>query len=114
MREPGASEVLMCGWTVRPASTAFFASRPAPIITLGFEVLVHDVIAAIRTSPLPIVRSLLGGCAGSALCSAAASVGLLAAISSTKRGAPGCTDGVRGTLLAASSTVAAWPSAART
>jgi hypothetical protein len=29
------------------------ASSPAPIITLGFEVLVHDVIAAITTSPWP-------------------------------------------------------------
>ena len=54
MREPGASEVLMCGFTFRPGSTAFFASRPAASSTLGFEVLVHDVIAAISTSPLPI------------------------------------------------------------
>src|SRR6185436_5013081 len=47
IREPGASEVLMCGSTLSPASTAFLASRPAPIITLGFDVLVHEVIAAI-------------------------------------------------------------------
>ena len=40
------------------ASTAFFASRPAASSTLGFEVLVHEVIAAISTSPLPIVMSL--------------------------------------------------------
>ena len=32
-------------------STAFFATRPAPIITLGFEVFVQLVIAAITTSP---------------------------------------------------------------
>ncbi len=51
MREPGASDVLMCGATFRPASTAFFASRPAASSTLGFDVLVHDVIAAISTSP---------------------------------------------------------------
>ncbi|MCY1233455.1 hypothetical protein D9M72_459980 [compost metagenome] len=41
----------MCGATVRPASTAFLASRPAPSSTLGLEVLVQDVIAAISTSP---------------------------------------------------------------
>ena len=41
----------MCGSTVRPASTAFFASRPAASSTLGFEVLVQEVIAAISTSP---------------------------------------------------------------
>ena len=40
-REPGASEVLTRGFTVRPRSTAFFASRPAASITLGFEVLVQ-------------------------------------------------------------------------
>src|SRR3982751_3217174 len=103
MREPGASEVLMCGSTVSPASTAFFASRPAAIITLGFEVFVHDVIAAISTSALPIVRSPRSGCSGGASWTAAASVGLLAFISSRKRGAPGCTDGVRGTFLATGS-----------
>ena len=36
---------------VRPFSTAFFASRAAPIITDGFEVFVHEVIAAIATAP---------------------------------------------------------------
>src|SRR6478736_6480854 len=50
-RDPGASDVLMCGATVRPASTAFFARRPAASSTLGFDVFVHDVIAAISTSP---------------------------------------------------------------
>ena len=50
MRDPGASEVLIFGSTVRPASTAF-ASRPAASSTLGFDVFVHDVIAAIRMSP---------------------------------------------------------------
>ncbi len=52
IRDPGASDVLMCGATVKPASTAFFASKPAASNTLGFEVFVHDVIAAIRMSPL--------------------------------------------------------------
>jgi hypothetical protein len=33
------------------------ASSAAPIITLGLEVLVHDVIAAIATAPWPISTS---------------------------------------------------------
>ncbi len=53
-RDPGASEVLMCFFTVRPRSVAFFASRPAASSTLGFEVLVHEVIAAMMTSPEPM------------------------------------------------------------
>src|SRR5947209_1045180 len=51
--EPGASEVLTHGLTLRPAAAALRAKRPAAIITLGFEVLVHDVIAAMTTSPWP-------------------------------------------------------------
>ena len=47
----GASEVFTHGLTLSPCSTAFFASRPAASITAGFDVLVHDVIAAITTSP---------------------------------------------------------------
>jgi hypothetical protein len=43
--EPGASEVLTHGLTLRPFSTAFLATRPAPTSTDGFEVLVHEVIA---------------------------------------------------------------------
>jgi hypothetical protein len=44
-----------------PRSVAFFATIPAAIITAGFEVLVHDVMAAIRTSPFPTdVLSPLG------------------------------------------------------
>src|SRR5205814_5522299 len=50
-REPGASEVFTQGLTLRPFSTAFFASSPAASITAGFEVLVQEVIAAITTSP---------------------------------------------------------------
>jgi hypothetical protein len=46
------------GFTVSPFATAFRASRPAATITLGLEVLVHDVIAAITTSPWPSVNSL--------------------------------------------------------
>lgn len=37
--------------TSRPNSQAFFATKAAPSITLGFEVLVQLVIAAITTSP---------------------------------------------------------------
>ncbi|MNQ98897.1 hypothetical protein D3C85_1146120 [compost metagenome] len=51
-RLPGASDVLMCGATFRPASTAFLASRPAASSTLGLEVFVQEVMAAISTSPL--------------------------------------------------------------
>src|SRR5437763_10693392 len=47
--EPGASEVFTHGLTLRPRAAALRASRPAPTITLGFDVLVHDVIAAITT-----------------------------------------------------------------
>src|SRR5437868_15207370 len=50
---PGASEVLTHGFAFRPLAAALRASRPAPIRTLGLEVLVHDVIAAITTSPWP-------------------------------------------------------------
>lgn len=53
-REPRASEVLMCFLTLSPASTAFFASRPAASSTLGLEVLVQDVMAAMSTSPSTI------------------------------------------------------------
>ena len=49
--EPGASVVLTHGLRCSPFSTAFLASRAAPIITEGLEVLVHDVIAAITTAP---------------------------------------------------------------
>ena len=47
--DPGASDVFTHGGTVSPRSTAFFASSPAPIITDGLDVFVHDVIAAITT-----------------------------------------------------------------
>jgi len=51
--EPGASEVFTHGLTFRPFSTAFLATRPAAISTLGFDVLVQEVIEAMTTSPLP-------------------------------------------------------------
>src|SRR6266851_3647407 len=49
--EPGASVVFTQGLVARPASTAFLASSAAPTMTDGFEVLVHDVMAAITTEP---------------------------------------------------------------
>ena len=49
--EPGASEVFTHGADVSPRATAFRASSPAAIITDGFDVFVHDVIAAITTAP---------------------------------------------------------------
>ena len=39
------------GGTVRPFSTAFFASSPAATMTDGFEVLVQLVMAAITMDP---------------------------------------------------------------
>src|SRR5688500_20341118 len=49
--DPGASVVFTHGLLDSPRSTAFLASIAAPIMTCGFEVLVHDVIAAITTCP---------------------------------------------------------------
>ena len=49
--EPGASDDFTHGFRVRPRSTALRASRPAPIITDGFDVFVQEVIAAITTEP---------------------------------------------------------------
>src|SRR5919199_3341663 len=49
--DPGARVVFTHGLLTRPRSTAFLASRAAPIITCGLEVLVHDVIAAMTTWP---------------------------------------------------------------
>src|ERR1700750_2118868 len=49
--EPGASAVLTHGLRVRPMSTAFLASSAAPTMTLGLDVLVQDVIAAMTTEP---------------------------------------------------------------
>src|SRR5258705_8704067 len=52
--EPGAREVFTSGETVRPAATALRARSPAPTMTVGFEVFVHEVIAAIATEPVRI------------------------------------------------------------
>src|SRR6516162_2474935 len=69
--DPGARLVLTQGLAVRPRSTAFWASRPAATRTLGLEVLVQLVMAAITTLPswmvarVPFVpiSTLLGGAA---------------------------------------------------
>src|SRR5512133_337169 len=55
--EPGARLVLTHGFVESPLSTAFFASSPAAIITLGFDVFVQLVIAAITTDPSLIRNS---------------------------------------------------------
>ncbi|SRR6266567_6780518 len=49
--EPGASVVLTHGLRPSPRSTAFFANSAAPIMTVGLDVLVQDVIAAMATAP---------------------------------------------------------------
>ena len=43
------------GFTVRPFAFAFFASRPAASMTLGLEVFVQLVIAAMSTEPSVMV-----------------------------------------------------------
>ena len=51
--DPGANEVLTDGLTVRPFSTARLATSPAPTITYGLDVLVHEVMAAMATDAGP-------------------------------------------------------------
>jgi hypothetical protein len=46
-----SDELAAHGFRRRPRSTAFFASSPAPTMTAGLDVFVHDVIAAITTTP---------------------------------------------------------------
>ena len=50
---PGASDVFTHGFCLSPSRLALRASSPAPISTLGFEVLVQEVMAAMTTSPWP-------------------------------------------------------------
>ena len=54
-RDPGARLVLTVESTERPRATAFRASSPAPTITVGLEVLVQLVMAAIATDPVRMV-----------------------------------------------------------
>src|SRR3954452_5099133 len=49
--DPGASEVLTHGLRCRPRSSALRASKAAPTMTNGFDVLVQEVIAATTTAP---------------------------------------------------------------
>ena len=52
--DPGARLVFTHGLRSSPFSTAFFATRPAPIITLGLDVFVQLVMAAMTTEPCSI------------------------------------------------------------
>ncbi len=49
--EPGAREVLTHGLRWSPRARARFATRPAPTITSGLDVLVQEVMAAMTTWP---------------------------------------------------------------
>src|SRR5699024_8554045 len=49
--EPGARLVLTHDLVLKPFSNAFRATRPAPIMTEGFEVLVQLVMAAMTMLP---------------------------------------------------------------
>src|ERR1700730_4176237 len=49
--DPGASVVFTQGFVDSPRSTALRASRAAPIITCGLDVLVHEVMDAMTTAP---------------------------------------------------------------
>ena len=52
--EPGARLVFTHGFDDSPSATAFLASSPAASITLGLDVLVQLVIAAMTTEPCRI------------------------------------------------------------
>ena len=54
------------GLLVSPFSTAFLATRPAAIITLGFEVFVQLVIAATTTAPWSTCEAHAGACTATA------------------------------------------------
>lgn len=49
--DPGERDVLIYGATCRPSLTAFLAKIPAPSITLGFDVLVDETMAAMTAEP---------------------------------------------------------------
>ncbi|MNE31575.1 hypothetical protein D3C76_1864350 [compost metagenome] len=56
--EPGAKEVFTQDFVRKPRSIAFLANRPAPIMTVGLEVFVQLVIAAIAILPSLTIYSL--------------------------------------------------------
>src|SRR3954463_5585435 len=64
--DPGARLVLTHGFRVSPRSNAFFATSPAPIMTLGFDVFVQLVIAAITTAPCSSADAAAGASASAA------------------------------------------------
>src|SRR3954466_13339792 len=64
--DPGARLVFTHGWRFRPRSNAFFATSPAPIMTLGFDVFVQLVIAAITTAPWSRAAAMAGASASAA------------------------------------------------
>ena len=57
--DPGAKLVLTHSFDFSPSAFAFLATNPAATITVGFDVLVQLVIAAISTDPLEISSRLL-------------------------------------------------------
>lgn len=73
-----ARDVLTWRGTFNPAATAFLASRPAASMTLGFDVFVHEVMAAMRMSPLR--RPVLADVANSRLSLSAGWLNPLSAI----------------------------------
>ena len=56
--EPGAKEDFTQGLRVKPNSLALRANRPAATVLRGFDVLVHEVIAAMMTAPSGIKPSV--------------------------------------------------------
>src|SRR5262245_35104106 len=59
--EPGARLVFTHGLLLSPRSAAFFARVPAPSMTLGLDVFVQLVMAAMTTEPF---FRAAGPCAG--------------------------------------------------
>src|SRR6185436_15149523 len=57
--DPGDNDVLTQGLVFSPFATALRARSPAASITLGFDVLVQEVMAAMTTSPVPTAKSEL-------------------------------------------------------
>src|SRR5687768_12752441 len=102
-REPGARLVLTHGCTFRPRFTAFLASSPAPIMTLGFDVFVQLVIAATTTEPC-VNPSMPGTTASTEATAAGAAVVRAAGALSS----PGFADGAFGLRSASMTSTACW------
>ena len=56
--EPGAKDDFTQGLRTRPSSLALRANKPAATVLRGFEVLVHEVIAAMMIAPSGIKPSV--------------------------------------------------------